>query len=143
MTYTDKARQIDLRGAVRVDDADGVLHARSAVVYLQPVGAASNTTKAAPSGFPAGSIDHMVANGKIEMEQPGRLATGEQLTYTAADGVFVLTGTKAAPPKVVDETQGTVTGESMRFKTGEDSILVSGSSDGTNKRVHTETRMKE
>ena len=52
-----------------------------------------------------GSVERMVATGHIEMEQPGRRATGEQLVYTASDGMYVLTGTAAVLPKVVDDQQ--------------------------------------
>jgi lipopolysaccharide export system protein LptA len=44
------------------------------------------------------------------------------------------------PPKVIDEAQGTVTGASLRFKSGDDSVEVL-SGDGS-QRVRTETRMK-
>jgi lipopolysaccharide export system protein LptA len=86
-------------------------------------------------------VDHIVGVGAVEMDQPGRKANGERLVYTASDRTFVLTGTKAAPPKIVDETQGTVTGASLRFRTGDDSVEVQ-SGDGM-ERVHTETRMKQ
>jgi lipopolysaccharide export system protein LptA len=83
----------------------------------------------------------MVATGHIEMDQPGRRATGEQLVYTASDGMFVLTGTPAAPPKVIDDQRGTVTGTSLRFHSGDDNIVVSNEGDN-GQRVHTETRVK-
>ena len=57
-----------------------------------------------------GRVDHMLATGAVVIDQPGRKATGEKLTYTASDQVFVLTGTKAAPPKMVDDLQGATTG---------------------------------
>ncbi|SNS43726.1 lipopolysaccharide export system protein LptA [Granulicella rosea] len=141
MLYADEARRIDLKGGVRVDDAGGTLHARDAVVYLVP--AAAPTAKGSPAApaIPSGGIDHMTATGDIRIEQPGRVATGEQLVYTAADQTSVLTGTKSAPPKVVDDTQGTITGQSMRFRSGDNSILVTGGD--TPGRVHTETKVKQ
>ncbi len=72
-----------------------------------------------------GSVERIVATGQIEIEQTGRRATGTQLVYTASDGMFVLTGTAAAPPKVVDEVRGTVTGASLRFHSGDESVVVS------------------
>ena len=89
-----------------------------------------------------GSVERVVATGQIEMEQPGRRATGEQLVYTASDGMFVLTGTSSVPPKVVDDRQGTVTGASLRFHTGDDSVLVSNGASGAGQKVRTETRVK-
>ncbi len=87
-----------------------------------------------------GRVDHMIASGTVELEQPGRKGSGDKLVYTADDKTFVLTGTKTAAPKIVDETQGTVTGASLRFRSGDDSVEVL-SGDGA-QRVRTETRMK-
>ena len=91
----------------------------------------------------AGSVERMVVTGDIDMEQPGRRATGERLVYTAGDGLFVLTGTPSALPKVVDDQRGTVTGTSLRFHSGDDNVVVSNGGDsGAGKRVRTETRVK-
>jgi len=74
------------------------------------------------------------------IDQPGRRATGERLVYTESDKTYVLTGTKTVPPKMVDQTQGTVTGASLRFRSGDDSVeVVAG--DGS-ERVRTTTQMK-
>jgi len=90
-----------------------------------------------------GKLERMVASGNIEMEQPGRRATGEQLVYTASDGAYVLTGTPTALPKVVDDQRGTVAGTSLRIHSGDDSIVVSnGGESGAGQRVRTETRVK-
>ncbi len=86
----------------------------------------------------------MMAQGAVVIDQPGRRATGEKLVYTASDGVYVLTGTEAAPPKVVDQVQGSTTGAALRFKSGDDSVEVLGSVDRkTPGRVRSETRMKQ
>ena len=58
------------------------------------------------SGFMGGNVERVVATGHIEMDQPGRHATGERLVYTASDGMYVLTGTPTALPKVVDVSRG-------------------------------------
>ena len=90
-----------------------------------------------------GKLEKMVASGRIDMEQPGRRATGEQLVYTASDEMYVLTGTAAALPKVVDDQRGTVTGTSLRFHSGDDNIVVSNEGEnGAGQRVRTETRVK-
>ena len=84
-----------------------------------------------------------MASGHIEMDQPGQRATGEQLVYTASDQMYVLTGTAANLPKVVDDQRGTVTGTSLRFHSGDDNIVVSnGGENGAGQRVRTETRVK-
>src|ERR1700748_3694968 len=129
------------------------MKAEQAVVYLKPAspGRANDGKEAAAqpnsapipvqSAFAGGNVDRVVATGHIDMEQPGRRATGEQVVYTASDGMFVLTGTPAVPPKVIDEQRGTVTGASLRFHSGDENVVVS-NGDGAGQRVHTETRVK-
>ncbi len=152
MVYLDQSRQVDFTGDVKVEDADGTLRAHQATAYLQPATASkdsataskSSPQKSTQSGFFGGGVERILAKGKIEMEQPGRRASGEQLVYTASDGMFVLTGTPSALPKLIDEVQGTVTGTSLRFHTGDDSVMViGGGADNPSQRVHTVTRVKQ
>ena len=147
MVYTDSAKTVVFTGAVRVVDEEGMLRANEATVWLTPAVPASSqarTSLAAASGFMGGRVDHMVASGAVVIDQPGRRGTGDKLVYTASDGVYVLTGSKTVPPKVIDQTQGTTTGASLRFKSGDDSVEVLGSLDGkTAGRVRSETRMKQ
>jgi lipopolysaccharide export system protein LptA len=56
--------------------------------------------------------------------------------------MFVLTGTAAVLPKVVDQQQGTVTGASLRFHEGDENVVVSNGGDNAGQRVRTETRVK-
>jgi lipopolysaccharide export system protein LptA len=147
LVYTDSARTVEFTGAVRVIDQDGTLTSKQATVWLTPAGTnspAAQTSAPASSGFMGGRVDHMVATGSVVLDQPGRRGTGDKLVYTASDGVYVLTGTKAVPPKVMDQAQGTTTGAALRFRSGDDSVEVLGSEDGkTAGRVRTETRMKQ
>jgi lipopolysaccharide export system protein LptA len=152
LVYSDEARRADFIGEVLVESSDGTMRGQQAVVYLQgrPVdgkAAAAGSPSAggkpgATGGFMGGSVERVVATGRIEMEQPGRRATGEQLVYTASDGMFVLTGTAAVLPKVVDQQQGTVTGASLRFHAGDENVVVSNGGDNAGQRVRTETRVK-
>jgi lipopolysaccharide export system protein LptA len=159
LTYSDEARKAEFSGGVDVESGDGNMKAEQVVVYLQPRpangagkanGGAGQTgaTKAfSPSadgsGFIGGKVERMVASGRIEMEQPGRQATGEQLVYTASDDTYLLTGTPTMLPKIVDDQRGIVTGTSLRFHPSDDSIVVSnGGEAGAGQRVRTETRVK-
>jgi lipopolysaccharide export system protein LptA len=160
LVYSDEARKAEFTGGVDVASRDGSLRAQQVVVYLQPAqtgagkAASPNSAKAdgvktnagsavGDGGFMAGSVERIVASGPIDMEQPGRRATGEQLVYTASDGLFVLTGTPTVLPKVVDDQRGTVTGTSLRFHSGDDNVVVSnGGENGAGERVRTETRVK-
>ena len=164
LVYSDLSRMADFSGGVEVISADGRMRAREAKVYLQAAAAsgkaggsagsgdvAAGTKKAAvapagQSGFMGGSVERMVATGEIEIEQPGRRATGEQLVYTAVDQMFVLTGTAAVPPKMMDETRGSSTGASLRFHagdTGDNSVVVSNDAGDVGRKVRTETRVKQ
>jgi lipopolysaccharide export system protein LptA len=149
LVYSDDARKAEFTGGAEVESGDGVMKAQQVVVYLQPAQKTDNggKTNAPPSatgeGLMGGSVERIVATGNIEMEQPGRRATGEQLVYTASDGFFVLTGTGAALPKVVDDQRGTVTGTSLRFHSGDDNVVVSNRGEiGAGPKVRTETRVK-
>jgi lipopolysaccharide export system protein LptA len=158
LVYSDEARKAEFTGGVEVESRDGSMRGQEAVVYLQPAGTrkASSATggkvdglktgtvsAAGGSGFMAGSVERMVVSGPLDMEQPGRRATGEQLVYTASDGLFVLTGTPTVLPKVTDDQRGTVTGTSLRFHSGDDNVVVSnGGENGAGQRVRTETRVK-
>jgi lipopolysaccharide export system protein LptA len=149
LVYSDEARKAEFSGGAEVESADGVMKAQQVVVYLQPAqktdgaGKADASPLAAGEGLMGGSVERIVATGHLEMEQPGRRATGEQLVYTASDGFFVLTGTATIFPKVVDDQRGTVTGTSLRFHTGDDKVVVSNRGEsGAGQRVRTETRVK-
>jgi lipopolysaccharide export system protein LptA len=150
MVYSDFDRQAEFTGGVKLLDATGEMHAQQATVYLAAASASKTPKPQAPnaasalSGFFGGSVERIVATQHIEITQPGRKATGERLVYTASDQMFVLTGTAAAPPKVVDATQGTTTGAALRFHSGDDSVVISGrDGDAPAQKVHTETRVKQ
>jgi lipopolysaccharide export system protein LptA len=149
LVYSDEERKADFTGGVEAESGDGLMRAQQVVVYLQPAkkgdggaktGAASLTGE---SGLMGGNVERIVATGHIEMEQPGRRATGEEVVYTASDGNYILTGTAAVLPKVVDDQRGTVTGTSLRFHAGDDNVVVSNRGDsGAGQRARTETRVK-
>ncbi len=149
LVYSDEARRAEFSGGVAVENASGKMRGQDVVAYLQAASGANKTAGAAgavaqPGGFMGGSVERIVVTGQVEMDQPGRRATGEQLVYTASDSLFVLTGTKAVPPKIMDETQGMVTGASLRFHSGDQSVVISnGENAGAGERVRTETRVKK
>jgi lipopolysaccharide export system protein LptA len=140
MTYADATRKADFTGGVRVESADGVMRGERATALLEQAGAKKQE---APAGVLGGSVDRVTVNGAIEIDQPGRRATGDKLVYTAGDGLFVLTGTPATPPRVIDQDRGAVTGLELRFRAADESVVISnGERGGSGPRVHTETRVK-
>jgi lipopolysaccharide export system protein LptA len=146
MVYTDSARTVVFTGAVRLVEQGGTMQATQATAWLAPAGtepAGTGSATQSDSSMMAGKLDHIVATGAVQLDQPGRRATGEKLVYTASDGIYVLTGTKAAPPRVVDRAQGTTTGAVLKFRSGDDSVEVLGSEDGRSGRVRSETRMRQ
>jgi lipopolysaccharide export system protein LptA len=146
MTYSDEARRAEFTGGVKVESSDGVMRGQEATAYLEkPETSASATKKNADidSPFLGGAVERVVVSGDIQIEQAGRRATGERLVYTAAEGLFVLTGTTTSAPRVMDETRGTVTGAELRFRAQDESVVISnGDTNGAGQRVHTETRVK-
>jgi lipopolysaccharide export system protein LptA len=149
LVYSDEERRAEFSGGVAVENASGKMRGQDAVAYLQAASggnkpAAATGTAGLPGGFMGGSVERIIVTGQVEMEQPGRRATGEQLIYTASDSLFVLTGTAAAPPKIMDEAQGMVTGFSLQFHSGDESVVISnGENAGAGQRVRTETRVKK
>lgn len=92
-----------------------------------------------PAGVKAAGglgVDRLTAEGRLAVEFPGRKGYGEKLVYTGDDGVFRLTGTAAARPRIVDPERGTVTGSVIRVRTADQSVEV----DGEGSRTVTETR---
>jgi len=74
----------------------------------------------------SGQIDRMTSRGHVEVSSAGRRGVGEQLVYTNDTGDFVLTGTAGSPPRLIDPTHGTVTGQALIFNSRNDSVRVEG-----------------
>jgi lipopolysaccharide export system protein LptA len=131
--YAESDHKAVFSGAVVAQTTSGLLHANFMDVYFTPAPGAQ------PGGKPSTSeqVSRIVARGAVELQQPGRKGTGEELTYTAADGQFLLTGSNAAPPRLADQVRGTVTGNALIFNDHDDSVVVSG---GASKAV-TQTRV--
>ncbi len=147
LDYSDMQREAVFSGpqGVMMEADAGTIKAQRAVAYLAPGGpktkaAAANAT---PSSTPFnGSLDHIVITGEVQLDQPGRHGTGEELLYTAETGDSVLTGSPGRLPRIVDAQQGSITGASLLFGDAGSTIIVSGET-GPSKptRVHTETHI--
>ncbi len=132
LIYSDVANKAAFRGGVVARNAAGAIHANEIDMYFRTVGGGSSASTAGGTK----QVERIVAQGDVQLEQPGRVGTGSELVYTAQDGKFVLTGTSAAPPHLIDQQRGTVAGASLIFNDRDDSVIVSG---GSSKAV-TETR---
>jgi lipopolysaccharide export system protein LptA len=100
---------------------DATVTSQRAEVHLMPAGVHGDA-----SGKSTGGVDSMTATGKVSVVSPGRKGTGEKLVYRSEDGTSTLTGTAAAPPRIVDSTRGTVTGAALIFHSRDDSVTVEG-----------------
>jgi lipopolysaccharide export system protein LptA len=146
MDYNDLLREATFSGGVTMDGSTGEVRGDRGVVFLTPKtkdAAAvkakdTEVSKGQPNPF-GGSIDRVIVSGDVRMQQPGRSGSGEQLLYTAATGSYVLTGTAAVPPRVVDERQGSVTGATLVFSDAGSTIVVAGDAGG---RVHSEMNVR-
>ncbi len=124
LLYAEDAHRATFSGAVVAQTATGALHANAMDIYFSPAPLPPSSPKQESQ---AGSrVERIVAHGAVELLQPGRKGTGEELTYTAADSKFVLTGTSSAPPRLSDDVRGSVTGSSLIFNDRDDSVIVSG-----------------
>jgi lipopolysaccharide export system protein LptA len=142
MVYSEELHTAQFTGGVKVESADGVMRGQQATAYMQSVPSRKDATPAEGPGLLGGGVERVAVQGTIEIEQAGRRATGDRLIYTSRDGTFVLTGTEAKPPKVMDATRGTITGRELRFRQQDGSVVISnGDANGTGQRVRTETRV--
>jgi lipopolysaccharide export system protein LptA len=142
MDYDDIHREASFRGSVRMDGTTAQAQSQSATVFLNPAqpGAVSKTDNANPFG---GSLRRIVLSENVRVAQPGRTGTGDQLVYTAADGLYVLTGAPGKLPHVVDAQQGSVTGGILSFHGGDSTIVVGGATAPDKPgRVRTETEVR-
>ncbi len=144
--YNDLQHEATFSGGVTIDGSMGEVKGERAAVFLSPATktpAEQPKPAASPSPF-SGSLDRVVVLGDVRMDQPGRKATGDELLYTAASGNYVLTGTPAKPPVVVDAQQGSVTGTTLLFGDAGSTIVVSGApvAGKPGSRVRTETEVR-
>jgi lipopolysaccharide export system protein LptA len=121
LVYSDKDRRGDFAGGVVAIALDGTIRSDRAQFFLEPA-----QKKSSSSPAPSSQIEKIIASGHVLLTQPGRKGEGEQLVYTSADGRYVLTGTAAHPPYVMDAVKGTTTGAALIFNDQDDSVEVSG-----------------
>jgi lipopolysaccharide export system protein LptA len=149
MDYNDLQREAAFSGGVTIDGSIGEVRGQRAIVFL------TAADKAASPSEPAsvqqdranplnGSINRMIVSEDVQIDQPGRHGTGDQLLYTASAGNYVLTGTSTSLPRIVDAQQGDVTGTTLLFGDAGSTIVVAGNPGipkGKGGRVRTETHM--
>jgi len=116
LSYVDAERKAVFSHNVVVRSADTTMNADSIQVFLK-----SRENQPSES---ASQLDHIVANGEIQIEQKGRKATGNQLVYTAVEQKFVLTASEGKRPSIFDAEHGQISGDSLTFFSADDRVLV-------------------
>jgi len=129
LKYSGAERKAVMRagaaGSVVANAADAKTTSDEVELVLLPAG------EHARSGGAGGQIDRMTSRGHVEVSSAGRRGIGEQLVYSNKTGDFVLTGTAAAPPQLIDPAHGTVTGRALIFNSRSDSVRVDGEGQNT------------
>jgi lipopolysaccharide export system protein LptA len=124
LQYVDSERQIHFGEGVTADGSDMKLTADHMDVFLAAQNAKPVVGNGTKEGAQRGKIEKIVATGGVLLTQPGRQASGEQLTYTLADDKFVLNGNS---PSIFDAEHGKITGVSLTFFRHDDRVQVEGS----------------
>lgn len=124
--YAENDHKAVFGGAVVAETSSGVLHSNFMDVYFSQAASNSAGGKITDPAGARQSVSKIVARGSVQLDQPGRKGTGEDLIYTASDGKFVLTGSSATPPRLTDQVRGVVTGNALIFNDRDDSVVVSG-----------------
>jgi lipopolysaccharide export system protein LptA len=121
LLYSDAERRAVMHGgvtgAVVAETSSATSASDSVELLLIPAGS---------SGGEQAQVDRMTAKGHVVLISEGRRGSGEQLVYSGVTGDYTLTGTAAAPPRMTDPEQGSVTGEALIFHSRDDSVSIEG-----------------
>ena len=131
LAYVDAERKAVFSGKVVIRSADTTMNANSVQVFLLPRGG--------PAKGGGNQLDHIVAQGDIQIQQRDRKALGSQAVYTAQEQKFVITGVKGRQPSIFDAEHGQISGDSLTFYTQGDRVLV-GSGDSSPTLIPTRNR---
>ncbi len=146
MDYNDLRREATFSDGVTIDGTMGEVRGQHAVAFLAAAHAPATTSPVSTPSTQAnpfsGSIDRVVVFGAVQIDQPGRHGTGDQLLYIASKASYILTGAPSSPAHITDAQQGSVTGATLIFSDAGSTIVVAGEQGapkGKGGRVHTET----
>lgn len=128
LSYVDGERKAVFSGNVLLRASETTVTADTLQAFLLARGSQGGS-----------QIDHIVAQGDIQIEQPGRKATGNQLVYTAADEKLVLTASAGKRPSIFDAERGQISGDSLTFYRHDDRVLVD-SKDSSQTLIQTRIR---
>jgi lipopolysaccharide export system protein LptA len=130
LTYAESERKAVFSGNVLVRIEGSTITADTVQAFL-------SERARQPGGQNGSQLDHIVAQGDIQIQQPGRTASGSQLVYTAQDEKFVLRGSANRLPSIFDAERGQIVGDSLTFFRRDGRVLV-----GNGEPSHTQTQTK-
>jgi lipopolysaccharide export system protein LptA len=110
LVYEEETHRARYTGAAQVAGPDGTITADRIDLYLDEAGDAVERAEASGEG------------GTVTVEQQGRTAKGDHLTYTAADERYVMIGKVV---RIVQETRETL-GKTLTFFKSADTIIIDG-----------------
>ena len=119
LTYTDDQHRAHFEGGVKVLGADATITSDHLDAFLVPRGQGSQNVAIKGQG----QLERIVAEGNVSIREAARRASGDRLTYTAAEDKFVLTG---GTPSIFDAEHGKIRGDSLTFFRRDDRVLVEG-----------------
>jgi lipopolysaccharide export system protein LptA len=135
-------------GDLKYSEAErkAVIHGGTAGNVVAETGTATVTSNdmellLLPPGNHAGAdgngaqVDRVTASGHVIVSSQGRRGTGDRLVYSSATDEYVLTGSPASPPTMIDPAKGTVSGMSLIFNSRDDSVSI----EGGGRKTSTET----
>jgi lipopolysaccharide export system protein LptA len=109
--YEDAQRRATYTGDAHMTGPQGDMTAAKIELYLTP------------SGDEVERAESYDESNKMTLREQSRTTTGVHLTYTAADDLYVVTGT---PVKIVDNCGRETTGGTLTFHKATDSIVIDG-----------------
>jgi lipopolysaccharide export system protein LptA len=107
-------------GSVMAETGSATVVSNDLELLLLPSG-----NHAGPDGSSA-QVDRVTATGHVSVSSQGRRGTGERLVYSSETDQYVLTGTAANPPRLMDPLRGAVSGTSLIFNSRDDSVSIEG-----------------
>jgi lipopolysaccharide export system protein LptA len=125
LVYRDSDRKAHFDGGVTVRGADLTITSNQTDVFLFQSNPGEGARATQNQTAKLSKLEKIIASGAVVITEPNRLATGDQLTYTASDDKFVLTG---GPPSIFDAEHGKITGVSLTLYRRDDRVVVEGNS---------------
>ena len=129
LSYSAAERRAQMRagvlGAVTSQTPTATAASDQIELFLTPAGQQAKAS-VLPQSTSEAQVDHLIASGHVVLTSQDRRGTGEQLVYTGSTGDYVLTGTTAAPPRITDPARGSVSGQTLIFRSRDDSVSIEG-----------------